>query len=266
MKILQLNDMAGVGYILTKYLRKAGHQADLISFMADPFGFDKYYSDLGKVIHDQRIMQYHIRTIAKDYDLIHVHFSYQILPWLYELGKPVVIHYHGSEVALNAVDCMQADKRCSVVLVSGEQLLQYHPRARYLPNPVDTEHFRYLENEPHEGWFTYGIGYLDSDRVNIPEEIMLEVDEDYHVIDRDKQSLPYSKMPIWLNQWWGYIDIRYHKQRGLLTDLSKTALEALACGLKVLDYRGNWITELPERHKPENVAKELIGIYEGILR
>jgi hypothetical protein len=60
------------------------------------------------------------------------------------------------------------------------------------------------------------------------------------------------------------VDIKYHKQRRLLTDISKTGLEALACGLKVLNYKGEWMQGLPDKQKRENVVKQLIGLYEWI--
>ena len=140
MKILHINDLAGVAGALCKYLRKEGHQADLISYMQDKeFGFVDFYG--GRRFVDQQIMLYFLKGLIPKYDIIHVHFSYPLLEWLYQFDKPIVMHYHGTEIALNSMDCQMLDYKCKKVLVAGEQLLQYHKRAEYLPTIVDTEHF-----------------------------------------------------------------------------------------------------------------------------
>ena len=84
------------------------------------------------------------------------------------------------------------------------------------------------------------------------------------VLDREGATIPFAQLPQTLNRFSGFVDIRYHKQRGLLTDRSKTGLEALACSVPVLTPEG-WITKLPERHKPEIVVKNLIAKYEEVL-
>ena len=43
----------------------------------------------------------------------------------------------------------------------------------------------------------------------------------------------------------------------ILENYSKTALESLACGLKVLNYKLEYIDELPEIHYPINVTSQL---------
>lgn len=267
MKVLHLNDLAGVAGILCKYLRKAGHQADCISFMDDhEFGFSKFYGY--RHFQNQDIMAYFLKGMIPQYDIIHVHFSYTLLPWLYQFNKPIVMHYHGTEIATQNIDAMTADFRCKAILVAGEQLLQYHPRAEYLPTIVDTEYFypmpelRKCEPGTSRGNLMFDVSYIDTQKV-------LEKagrDTNIVIIGREAHTIPYAKLPETLNNYEGFIDIRYHKQRGLLTDRSKTGLEALACGLKVLIHEGEWLTELPERHKPEVVVKNLVEKYERILQ
>lgn len=250
--------MAAVGYILCKYLRKAGHQADVVSFMDDrAFSFRQFYG--GKHFQDQRLMLYYLRTIVPDYDIVHLHFSYPILPQLSFIDKPMVMHYHGTELATNLAECITTDRGCKLVLVAGEQMLQYHPRAKYLPTIVDTEHFKPVDTpEEKKGDLVFDISYLDTQRAILESGV-----KEPTVINRQQFAVPYSEMPTFLNKFQTYIDFRYHKERGLLTDRSKTGLEALACGLKVIDQRG--ITEgLPEQHKPELVVKQLLSYYEEI--
>lgn len=49
----------------------------------------------------------------------------------------------------------------------------------------------------------------------------------------------------------------------ILKNLSKTALEALACGLDVLDYKLDRRHGLPDEHIPMNVVSRLETIYLG---
>jgi hypothetical protein len=69
-------------------------------------------------------------------------------------------------------------------------------------------------------------------------------------------------MPSFLKKYGTYIDIRY-VDGILLKNLSKTALEALACGLDVIDYRIKRIRGLPTEYEPVNVVSRLDSIYSG---
>ena len=57
-----------------------------------------------------------------------------------------------------------------------------------------------------------------------------------------------------------YIDLRF-VDRKLLKNLSKTALEALACGLRVLNYNLEFVDNLPSEHCPTNVVTILSSSY-----
>lgn len=255
MRVLMINDLAGVAGALCKYLRKAGHEADCISFMDDhEFGFSDFYRY--RHFKDQRIFAAMLRAIIPEYDIIHLHFSYPYLQYLHQFtDKPIVMHYHGTEIALNSMQCQMADRKCKMILVAGEQLLQYHPRAQWLPTIVDTEHFYPKPELRKYGLFT--INTIYTKRMEFPGF-------DVKQFTREESTTPYSQLPDFLNEFEGYIDVRYHTKRGLLTDFSKTALESLACGLKVY-HNDKWHTELPEQHRPENVVKQLIEYYEGAI-
>ena len=57
------------------------------------------------------------------------------------------------------------------------------------------------------------------------------------------------------------INTRYYIDRTSPESLSKTALEALACGLKVIRWDGRVVSGLPEDHRPERVAEVVWRIY-----
>ncbi len=72
------------------------------------------------------------------------------------------------------------------------------------------------------------------------------------------EVIPYLDLPLLLSFHEYFID------RIILKDLSKTALEALACGLKVIKDN-KIITSLPQDHNPHNVINKLVKIYKSIL-
>lgn len=256
MKILFVNDLAGVNGILCKYLRKAGHECELVNYMQDPFGFTPFYG--GRQFTNPDIFIEYLKDAIPSYDIIHLSWMYQLIPQLKK--KPIAMHYHGSDIGLNAREAKMFDRQAKLILVAGEQLLQYHDRAVYLPTPVDTELF-YSRGEPNKNALIFDIPYCDTDKAI---EIFGEGD-----ITVSSRSIPYNNLPWVLSSYQKYVDIKYHKQRGLGTDFSKTGLEALACGLKVLhlNERGEpqWYEGLPEKHRAENVVSSLVSRYEKVL-
>ena len=73
----------------------------------------------------------------------------------------------------------------------------------------------------------------------------------------------YAEIPNFLKKYDIYVDIRIVNDK-LIESLSKTALESLACGLKVLNYKLEYIDKLPEKHNPLNVVNQLQNIYNKI--
>ena len=70
-------------------------------------------------------------------------------------------------------------------------------------------------------------------------------------------------MPNFLKKYNVYVDIMVDNGK-ILQALSKTALESLSCGLKVLNYKFEYIEGLPESHHPERITNHLETIYNKI--
>jgi hypothetical protein len=70
----------------------------------------------------------------------------------------------------------------------------------------------------------------------------------------------YADMPGFLKKYQIYVDIRYIKQT-ILRNLSSTALQSLASGLRVLDYQLNYHDTFPVEHDPVNLTRKLLGLY-----
>jgi hypothetical protein len=86
------------------------------------------------------------------------------------------------------------------------------------------------------------------------------VKPDIDVYSRIKDPIDYADMPAFLKKYGIYLDVRY-VDGNILENLSKTALEALACGLDVLDYKLNRLHGLPGEFDPMNVTSSLRAIY-----
>ena len=48
--------------------------------------------------------------------------------------------------------------------------------------------------------------------------------------------------------------------------MSNTGRQALACGLKVLNYELKYVTKFPSEHEPQKVVNQLEKIYAEVLK
>ena len=101
MKILHINDMAGVACILAKYQRLSGIESKVLSpNKIDKFGILKYYKDYVEIIDPINFVDYCISE-AKDADVIHVHSMEEVVVKMHKTfgnSKKIVLHYHGTDI------------------------------------------------------------------------------------------------------------------------------------------------------------------------
>jgi hypothetical protein len=131
------DDMAGVGASLAAMLRHHGHEAVSVACNV-PFGYR------GTQVVTS------VNDLADAADVIYVHSpcidlrsslyapGKWLLPinlWKYVGRKPVVAHYHGTELRTHAELRLQHPKVKTVV--STPDLLQWAPEATWLPQPLD---------------------------------------------------------------------------------------------------------------------------------
>ena len=161
---------------------------------------------------------------------------------------------------------IESQKLANEIFVSTPDLLSLLPHAKYLPNPVDVDHFSKDDTNHNKvnknnaltikteiGDMQKTLEYCKKNNIN------LKID----VFDRTKTPLLYEEIPNFLKKYDIYVDIRIVNDK-ILENLSKTALESLACGLKVLNYKLEYIDKLPEMHNPVNVVNQLENIYNKI--
>ena len=297
MRILHVWDQAGVAFVLAKYQRLQGHNSKAIMVREyDKYGIGKFYNHytIDATLEDfvQKSMDE-----AHSADILHVHSrSDMVFKFREEFGnsKRIILQYHGtdirgikkqklphrsklSDLAVRGIftyrrvrDVILFKKRihskaqglADAVIVSTPDLLPLVSKAIYLPNPIDTDHFS--PNERSSRPERAQALTMDTEATEIQltlsyckrHDVKLEID----VYNRIRDPIMYGDMPAFLKKYGLYVDVRYVDGK-ILENLSKTALESLACGLDVLDYELNIRHGLPEEYNPMNVTSRLETIY-----
>jgi len=263
MKILHIWSCAGVSSLIAKYM-DMGHNTNsdvIITEKWDKIGLNS--SAYTFRIKSKPMFGLRCLIMARKYDLIHVHYHSIFIPFLKTLyKKPVIMHFHGSDVRENWEARLKRIKRADKILVSTPDLLMGSPLGTsWIPNPVDTVKFTPIYRTPKKGTaltFSYGA---DEEAQAIA---------DHHELDLDiiQGNVPHGKVPYLMSQYDYYIEVKRDFRDRLLYEgstLSKAGLEALAMGLKVVSKDLSIREGLPGLHRPEYVAKILFNLYEELM-
>jgi glycosyltransferase involved in cell wall biosynthesis len=297
--ILHIGDQAGVACILAKYQRSQGYKSEVIKLSTnDKFGIYSYYRDYISLIASEEQFVNDCLQEGVSADIIHIHGNIDMLFRLrkkFGRTKKLILHYHGtdirglkkqklphrsrlSDLAISLIFTYRrirnnllykkrridrkAQMLADVVIVSTPDLLQNTIKGSiYLPNPVDTDHF----NPDKTSTNTKKQALIIDTEVTDTQWVLdyckkNNIGLDIEVYDRINNPIMYKDIPSLLKAYNVYIDIRYVDKK-ILSNLSKTALEALACGLDVLDYRLNYCRGLASEHYPINVISQLSSLY-----
>ena len=298
-RILHVFDQAGVAFVLAKFQQLQGHESKVITTRSsDKYGIKDFYSDQIINVKSENEFLRESLKYAKSADIIHVHSRIDALLFLRkELGnsKRIILHYHGtdirglkriklphrsrlSDLAIRSIykyrtmrDKLlfksrlheKAQHLANGIVVATPDLLSQVEGAAFIPNPVDTEHF-FPDRSENRLVSDKEALTMDTEATDCnltmqhckQHNIRLSID----VYDRIKVPIMYKDMPQFLKKYAVYVDIRYVNGQ-ILPNLSKTALEALACGLRVLNYRLQYQEHLPVEHQPLNVLSRLQSVY-----
>ena len=296
MNILHVWDQSGVACILAKYQNKLGHDAKVIRRLNyDPYGIYDFYKGLVEFVDETNYLELCLRQ-ARSADVVHIHSRTDVLFYLrkkLENKIKILMHFHGSDLRgikqnyshqkLSSIPKFLFKKYNSKRIRERNNLLaeQYADKIFLstpdlqgkiknttpiiLLNPVDTDHFckptRQL-SDVENSYFTFSTE-ATSDTNWIVDYCKRNGIDNLKIIDRTKYPIIYREMPDFLKRFQTYVDIRYVND-SLLNNFSKTALESLACGLKVIDYELNSWDNLPAVNEPTNVAKKVLQVYEEI--
>jgi hypothetical protein len=229
---------------------------------SDPYGFTVLgeVSELGSKPFTLKVL-----LKAKGYTLIHLHSFDRLLPWLRRLypKKPVVLHYHGSDIRGRWREKAPLWRQADGLLVSTPDLLEGAPEdARYLPNPVDTSIFKpsHKAERVERLALHFNTGYPWSrEDLEWARRVAARLQLKLQLIDRQAQPIPYLELPHILSS------AEYLIDRRRIRSLSLVALQALACGVKVIDWREEVVEGLPQEHEPLQVARQTCDIYRELV-
>ena len=259
MKIVMVDDCAYVGQELRKELIKRG-------FEVDHYFFSKSFMPKVATLN----MAWKLRRTK--HDLIHAHFCRSAVYAAYLSGRPYIAHCHGTDIR-SGLSWLK--KRClkkaRKVLVSTSDMVEILPDATWLPTPIDMERFKPLRK--HDGnkvlYFPHWYEDLSFEVRRACEKL------GYSLTIPEFYSVPHEKLHLFLNDFDIFVD------RYTIKSYSKTALEAMACGLIVIGSehtpgtafeqfadgserkkRVKWQNEhiLP-RHNSKTIVNQLIEIY-----
>jgi hypothetical protein len=269
LKILHLFDIAGVSTTLAHYQNKLGHQAEIYSHSSlDIFRYSELY-DQTKLFNHFKVLLAYLLLKVKCFDIIHVHYYDNFVRYIKKLypKKPVVLHYHGSDIRYQKEE--EERKRnwqeADLVLVSTLDLQRLYPDFVYLPNPVDSDLFTRKNNFiPRTSLFLQNHCCSNQAR-ELSHELAERKNLQLTIRTREEKTVNYVNMPSLLEQFEYYIDIRQepHKKR-FLDPLSLTALQSLKLGSKVLKTHSVY-SSFPAEHEPIVVVKQLLKYYEELM-
>lgn len=260
-RILHVWNTAGVASVIAKFAdRGFGTQSTVITRMAaDRVGLTTY----GRAYPDGAA-RFFLRAVrmAASADVVHVHSLDRVIPWVKRLyGKPVVVHYHGTDIEGRWAEKRPRWSRVDYIAVSTPNLLDGAPEnAVHVPNPVDTDMFRPTgeERDPSSAVsFRYG---MDAEAEAAAKKLGLKITW------LERWSVRHDEMPKILSKYAYYIDMRRPPDHIVARSVGKAALEALACGTKVIDWTGSVLSELPRENEPREVAARWHGVYARLLR
>jgi len=266
MKILHIWSCSGVSSLIAKYMdeRHDTHSDVIITEKWDKIGLNDY-----RTIRMKSKPMFGLRglVMARDYDLIHVHYHSIFVPFLKILyKKPVIMHCHGSDVRENWEFRLNRIKKADCVVVATTDLLTGSPQGTsWIPIPVDTVKFNPdrklgFRKDVHDRALTFSYG-ADEEAHEIAEMRGLKLT----IID---YKVPHKQVPELMSNYGFYIDVKRDFRGRLLYDgdvHGKAGLEALAMGLKVVSKDLSIMEGLPECHRPENVADSLFYTYERLM-
>jgi len=262
MKILHVWNTAGVGSVIAKYMdRLFGTQSSVVyRRVFDPYGLTTYGE-----LWDCGAKMFVLRCLlkARRFDIVHVHSLDKIVPLLKMLypEKSIVLHYHGTDIRGKWTLKQKYWSKADLILYSTMDLLDDEtPKyAVYTPNPVDTEIFHPADTKPSPKTAFHFSYNADDIAAKYAEKHGLKLT----IYDKEKQgAIQHSRVPEVLCRYEYYIDVKRTADGILIKGpLSKTGLEALACGLKVITWNSEIIKGLPLENHPENIAEQICNLY-----
>jgi hypothetical protein len=242
MKIVHINNTAGVASVLARQQNNTGHTAEVFVFNSATqrqFGGKKFN-------YRWPLSRWNFFKKIKEFDLWHYHYPYGSLKKNLEMRrnfKPFLKHYHG--------DDLRGRLDTDYCLVSTPDLLKHAPNGKWLPNPIDIEGIKSMLTEiSYENKLPKVLFYpkvyesnIHSQELEIKRTVLAELEVKRKLVVIPILDLPYKKA---LNKI-ANCDIVVGKILPIMGWIGRTELEAMALGKPVIAYVSD---ELYEKYKP----------------
>ena len=275
--VLHVWDCAGVAACLAHH--SGPHHSVIKRKILDPYGQISIY-DAKWVTRASSARFYTMAAWrAMHASILHVHGGHRMLSRLRHIPlvgrKPHILHYHGTDVRANPPsDRATTERSASRVIVATPDLLDYEyaRKPEWLPNPIDTTLFapRRIPNNnlglvnmlpgqtieaTLERLDNFGFGDIDWDFVQRHRDPNI----------KNPRKVMYANMPDHLAKYEWYCGLVREPANGKWPSAdSRTALEAMSLGVKVIRHDGSVRDTLPPEHRVENVVAQLRAIYKSI--
>ena len=242
MKIVHINNTAGVASVLARQQINMGHTAEVFVFNSatqKQFGGKKFN-------YRWPLSQWNFFKKIKEFDLWHYHYPYGSLKKNLEMRRnhrPFLKHYHGDDLR-GRVDT-------DFCLVSTPDLLKYAPNGKWLPNPIDFEGINSIltkisyENKKAKVLYYPKVyeSSIHSRELDLKQSVLLDLEAKGKIVLILIIDLPYKKA---LDEIAG-CDIVVGKILPVMGWIGRIELEAMALGKPVIAYVSE---ELYEKYKP----------------
>lgn len=242
MKIVHINNTAGVASVLARQQNNTGHTAEVFVFNSAAhrqFGGKKFN-------YHWPLSRWNFFKIIKEFDLWHYHYPYGSLKKNLEKRrnlKPFLKHYHGDDIR-GLVDT-------DFCLVSTPDLLKYVPNGKWLPNPIDIDGINCMLTEiSYENKLPKVLYYpkvyesnIHSRELGIKRSVLADLEVKRKLVVIPILDLPYEKALNKIAQ----CDIVVGKILPIMGWIGRIELEAMALGKPVIAYVSD---ELYDRYKP----------------
>jgi|APSaa5957512535_1039671.scaffolds.fasta_scaffold17161_2 hypothetical protein len=267
--VLHLFEMAAGPSIQSYYYKKFGYGESWVISKNRTHPVIDYYGIIEKFPKIRNVIIEGLKRCSENVDIVFIHGSEFAVPIFKILTrKKVILQYHGSDINLES----RSKNPFRIICRSMADAIIYNQKTHlkkiitiknvkkeFHPNAVDTDLFK-PKNKTRHGSIALMSNNLDR------EKTMKELENfsDLTIIDKNDQIIPYAEMPNLLNNYEIFVDHKITDFGLYLEALSRSALEALACGCKVY-HNGRYIDHLPDENNPEVVMKKLYSLFHQVL-
>lgn len=269
LRVVHVWNTAGIGGLLARNMdRLWGHDSFCVMREAhDPYKLANEKVKLFRL--GTRLFIAKSLLASREADIVHIHSGFAWLRFFKELypNKKYIIQLHGTDIRdkWDEIDLAGFDR----ILVSTPDLLEGSPEGTiHLPRVIDWELIHSIQNEELDLKWNYKTGeafHWDYGALDVAQYFASKFKLHLVIHPRNASKFSHKAFLRRLKLFEVYIDVKRGKGNYLLEALSLTGLESLALGLRVINYRGEYVDGFPELNETDKVCSKLNDVYQGLF-